>query len=731
MKELKSIIDRLKENRLGLTISALRQFIASHPHLMSDDALDRIDNDYQLMLNFLQQGVNDPQRDEIYSKLTERLYHLCRSLQLSLLTKENAFFAHAYRCCKNESFSYERVKSTLENFVAEVAMLSLEPEEQREEKSKKIHLSHNDFRKKLFCSIVTSGLWTESDAKAYAQLIISPTIDSIDAQLMVSAIMVAATNYQDFHKFVTLLSVYQKAQDEHVRQKALIGWIFIITSTIAIDHRVQIMLIDVLKDDHVVQDLSDLQKQIMFCKKAEEDKDTIQRDIIPEIMKNNHLEISRSGIKEKEYDPMEDIFDPDAADRRMEKLEESFKKMVGMQKAGSDIYFGGFSQMKRFRFFNHHANWFMPFYIENPDIAEAVNNMKEIPLVKHLISKAPFCDSDKYSFALAMSDIVNKLPAQMRNMMGYDESMFNGINEEEMESPAYIRRMALQDLYRFYQLHNDKACMVNPFDDTRALFVTNVTFLYTNLKKIYNDLCLFMHQQNKTKELETILLNHIDMSDVKCMMMHATLAMKIQDPWKALPYLQRAILLEPDNRKVLKMLGKVYFAMDEYEDAAEYFEKLHNLDPDNEQATLFYAIALAKAEDYDKALPLLYKLSFDNENDMAVCRALAWTLMAQGKLKQAENEYRKLLESDDTETGDLLNAGYCQLLSGNIHEAIILFKSFAETTYEKTNPQEKKVEAIIKILEDKLEDDMLFLEPRGINDNMMFLIVDLVYRMYN
>ena len=86
MKELKSIIDRLKENRLGLTISALRQFIASHPHLMSDDALDRIDNDYQLMLNFLQQGVNDPQRDEIYSKLTERLYHLCRSLQLSLLT---------------------------------------------------------------------------------------------------------------------------------------------------------------------------------------------------------------------------------------------------------------------------------------------------------------------------------------------------------------------------------------------------------------------------------------------------------------------------------------------------------------------------------------------------------------------------------------------------------------------------------------------------------------------
>ena len=730
-EKLGIIIEGLENHSLGESIRNFRQLIASSPNLMSVDDLDGIDSDYQLMLNYMLQGVDDPQRDEIYTKLKQRLYHTAKSLQRSLLNKENAFFANAYRYANNLSFSHERVKSTLENFVTDVAMLSLEPEGLREEKSKNIFQRHNDFRKKLFCHIVTSNLWTESDAKAYAQLIVSPTIDSIDAQLLVSALMVAATNFADIFKFKTLLSVYQNAQDEYVRQKALIGWVFALSSDIQNEKEQEInQLIDkLLENDQVVQELSDLQKQVVFCKNAEEDKDTIQRDIIPEIMKNHHLEISRWGIKEKEDDPMEDIFDPDAADRRMEKLEESFKKMVGMQKAGSDIYFGGFSQMKRFRFFNDMANWFMPFYIENPDISEAVDKMKETPFIQQMISISPFCDSDKYSFALAMSDIINKLPPQMRNLMQYDESMFNGTNETEVQSPAYIRRMALQDLYRFHKLHYDKLCLVNPFEEQKAMFVANLAIISDNIYKAYYDLCLFLYKHNKADELEQLLEIYDDKSDIKCLMIHAMTAIKKEEPREALPFLEDAIRLEPDNSKVLKMLAKVYFNMKRYQDSADCFEKLHLLDSSNNQVTLYYAIALTKAEKYDTAMQLLYKLSFDNENNLAVSRALAWTLMAQGKLQQAENEYKKLLESDDTETGDLLNAGYCQLLSGKIHEALMLFKSFVETSSSMTKGQEDYKEELIRILWVETKEDKRFLQERGINDIELKIIFDILYGM--
>ena len=50
----------------------------------------------------------------------------------------------------------------------------------------------------------------------------------------------------------------------------------------------------------------------------------------------------------------------------MEKLEASMKRMNDMQRQGSDVYFGGFSQMKRFPFFSVVANWFMPFYLHHP-----------------------------------------------------------------------------------------------------------------------------------------------------------------------------------------------------------------------------------------------------------------------------------------------------------------------------------------------------------------------------
>ena len=51
-------------------------------------------------------------------------------------------------------------------------------------------------------------------------------------------------------------------------------------------------------------------------------------------------------------------------------MEESFQKMAEMQKQGTDIYFGGFSQMKRFPFFNELSNWFVPFYSHHPAVAE-------------------------------------------------------------------------------------------------------------------------------------------------------------------------------------------------------------------------------------------------------------------------------------------------------------------------------------------------------------------------
>ena len=185
---------------------------------------------------------------------------------------------------------------------------------------------------------------------------------------------------------------------------------------------------------------------------------------MPELMKNNNLNITRFGITEKEDDPMNDIFDPGASDRAMEKMEESFQKMMNMQKAGSDIYFGGFSQMKRVPFFYHAANWFCPFYLEHPEISSTVDKLKDTPLLTNILNNGPFCDSDKYSFTLAVASVISHIPANMREMFNTKEALGQTVSDEDQRQPAYIRRMILQDMYRFFRLFHQRGQLVNPYD---------------------------------------------------------------------------------------------------------------------------------------------------------------------------------------------------------------------------------------------------------------------------
>lgn len=107
---------------------------------------------------------------------------------------------------------------------------------------------------------------------------------------------------------------------------------------------------------------------------------------------------------------------------------------MNMQKAGSDIYFGGFSQMKRFPFFYKAANWFCPFYIENPEISSSIDKMENTSLVSNILENGPFCDSDKYSFTLAVSSVIAHLPENIKEMLNTKEAIMPAMGMEERKN---------------------------------------------------------------------------------------------------------------------------------------------------------------------------------------------------------------------------------------------------------------------------------------------------------
>lgn len=715
------IFNDLNNNVLGRSLREVRKFIDSHPYMMYDDGLEDIERDYGLMLDYMKRGFADEHRKNVYKSLIDRLYIFVSNLYMAYRIQNSPFYTEASRKSINQSFSNDRIKNTLESFVTDVAMLSLESESTRKEKERMVYTNHNSFRQALFCYIVVSRQWTENDSDFFKSLLLSPVIDVIDAQLIVNALTLAVMNNMDINKFAVLIKVYLETNNEKIRQKALVGWVFSLSSRIRIHEKLQQLIKEALKDENVKNELVDLQKQIILCMNAEKDTDKIQRDIMPDIVKNNNLNITRFGISEKEEDPMADVFDPGASDRAMEKMEESFQKMMNMQKAGSDIYFGGFSQMKRFPFFYNLANWFCPFYKEHPEISKITDITNGSALLDNILSNGPFCDSDKYSFTIALTSVIKQIPEGMREMLGSKDILGPTMSNEEQKSPAYIRRMVLQDMYRFFRLYHQRNELVNPFDNDNCIFVSNPVFAGTSLCSAYSEIAYFTLKYKNIDALKTLLDCYYNPKDIKCLLIHGIFELDYnKDPQKAIEHLEMLYIQDPKNKRGLSLLARAHFELGNYEHAVVYYEELYLLDKQNKTTTLNFSIALSKAKQYDKARVILYGMTLEDNPPINVTRVLAWILMGQNKLELADREYSHILNSDETENGDYLNAGYCKWFMGDIGSAIEMFNSFISAS-KKTASGNNQID-----IESEMKKDYDILTDHGITDVDFRLMIDIL-----
>ena len=113
----------------------------------------------------------------------------------------------------------------LENYVTDVALLGLENEETRRTKARVVYRRHNEAMQALFARIMISPQWNDNDAAFMEDILLSPVVDTVDARLIVSAVMLAAMNCFDPRKFSVMMNVYLKSHDEHLRQRALVGWV--------------------------------------------------------------------------------------------------------------------------------------------------------------------------------------------------------------------------------------------------------------------------------------------------------------------------------------------------------------------------------------------------------------------------------------------------------------------------------------------------------------------------
>ena len=734
-EEFSDILHEIFTRQLGQAVKSLENYLLVHPLSGGQDSLQTLRSEYTLLMDYWKKGFVDPQRDNLYNQLLRRLYMLVADALFQKRIGLSSVLSTCYQRSRIEGkdWAMATIKEQLEAYVSNVAMLELEPEHVRQKKGETIYVEHQKYMSQLFCYLLTSPQLSESAGEAMGEVLLSPTVDVFDQQLMISALTISCMSVFDLTKFKMFVNVYQHAADENLRQRALVGLAFSLSKGVSeYFPEVTASVRQLCADESFRRELTELQIQMVYCMDTDDDSRYIKDEIMPDLIKGNNLQVTRKGLVEIEEDQLENILHPETAEQDMEKMEDSMRKMADMQRRGSDIYYAGFSQMKRYPFFNDLSNWFVPFYPQHPSISKIWEQSKGQKFLRTITSLGAFCDSDKYSFVLAFNEVLSHLPEQMLKMIDSGEAAPMAVGGEvpfeEQRNPAFRRRVYLQSLYRFFRLFPQRAEFCNPFEREKVIFFCNPAFTDADLSKEALEIASFLSKKKKyQKAVEVLDIVVQEKRDAEYCLMMGNLKMHLginseSERFAVRDYYAKALELLNNSQddkireRALKGYARALFSLEQYEEALKAYDQLLIVQPDNRYAQLNSAVCLVNLDRYEEALKLLYKLNYENEQDDAVNRVLAWALTLSEKYDQAAKIYGHLLTQDTKNPADLLNYGYCMWFRKDITGAVSLFRQYV-------NSEEGG--------KDNLKDDFLSSEhdlivSRGISDIEILLMLDAV-----
>ena len=364
----------LVERNVPCALRMLRQRMADLTIAEGEEELERLESEYRLMADCFLRDMCDPKAADIYAGMLKRTYRLYNTVRLASVMRKRRTLVQAQNIAANRRIRKESVLAELESFVQDVAMSSLQMDGGLNQTLARLYATHQRYMEGLFNSLLVSGQWTEETAGSYRSLLLSPIVDHTDAQLIVSALTMALLVVFDVEKWLTLVAVYEQSDDVALRQRAIVGLALTMPDegVVSLFPNVGEALHRLSSTEQVRRELMEVQVQLLYCERTETDSREIQTNIIPTFVKNSRLKNWRMESDSCEDSSLDEILGNEDADSNMAEIEDKMNRMMEMQRKGSDIYFGGFSHMKRFTFFSEISNWFTPFYAEHPDVANAL-----------------------------------------------------------------------------------------------------------------------------------------------------------------------------------------------------------------------------------------------------------------------------------------------------------------------------------------------------------------------
>ncbi len=704
-------------SQLKETIECLQQIYSERPELIGREKLETVASDYQRLIGFMMSGFNDPKREELYSNLLRTVASVCANLELSWLRKNDAAYIVAISEANNLNVSHDFISSVLSDYVSDIAMLSLN--DSNPASKAELNERHALFMQRLFASLFVSYQWSKEDADFYTELLLSPAFDAIDQQLIISGISLGCWNMFDIWKFACLINVYERATNASVRQRALVGWVFSFRSDDLAHPEMRQWVETLLVEKQVRRDIEEMQLQVMMCIKAPSDNDTIQKEIIPDLIKHSPVQMKNGNIEETKHDDLTEILHPEKDDENMEQIEKSMNRIMDMQRQGVDIYFGGFKMMKRFDFFHPIANWFLPFYTDHPALNALRKKLGTNELLPNLLENGPFCDSDRYSFAFALNQVIDRLPANIREMMNSAEAFgAKPLNEEERNSPSNLRRSYLQDLFRFFNIYPYRSTLNNIFNTQRSLFINRLNNADNLLGRgCFRIASILTKHHNYDVAFKVIK----DLKPSKRNDYAVLLLISISEHKKEVfsEYINSVTSQFADDDELMAACARWYITFGNYDKAIQILKILNDHIPQKYELQL--ANTLLKLGKYEEATTIFYKLYYNNPTP-EISRGLALAQLMTGRIDAATNLYATLARQKDHSKEDLLYLALAKWIRGNVSQAVTTLSEYIHSNTEVASPSE---------LYDVIAKHNESLLLNGITDRQIRIVADAAFFDHN
>lgn len=684
-------IQRLVQGLLSTVIASLSLFQRKK---MSTETLGFLKLDAKAIKEFKIPETTPETRAKLVSEAISELDQFLVDVEMDIRS-ELGIFKDLKK--QGEAIDIKEVKPTLEKFVSREAMLFLNHDlskEEQDQASARLYQEWEEYREKIFDRFVSSGYWNDEERAVVKDTILSPTVDSLTSQLLVSAITLSAATVFDMGKFTLLYDIYRLADDDEVKVRALLGWLLVSTNCGCYEQQpdfrsfAEQLTEDCKNDSDLLAEIIKAQKMLAVTVFSEQKSIDYTNDIMASLSKRflgdlkdkvaNLLEADEDmqnifGIEDDEETSEEspirsvDINTDEDGIPNLDVDMDSPLSMDEMMDKGIDILLPQFKMLRdQTDFFTHLYNWFMPFYLKNPHITEALGFVDEKrKFCKAFCSTARSCPADAYSLANLIVSHPNEIPENIVDCYDDPEDEGDGsepADEEEIVNEFFkepgehrakrIRINYIRNLLRFSKFYTAKDEIFNILDelddDKPAYAVLAGPLFQDEFFDKYRMAIARYSFRREFPDLVEVMLEGVPCDTLEMHFMKGWVCMQKGDNHSlcmAVDHFKKMLKIKPDMKQVYLQLGICYRNLIQVDEYLENFDKLMEFKDSFSEEELF-ELKLDKLKfivmnnRFEEAMPLAYELDYTHpENQMA--GALLTQLLIKIGGEHAEVNFQK------------------------------------------------------------------------------------------